>query len=47
MLTPLAEIMPQRRIGGRSVTELLAAATDETIRRDDAATDRLKALLAG
>ena len=47
VLTPLAEIMPQRRIGGRSVTELLAAATDETIRRDDAATDRLKALLAG
>ena len=47
VLTPLAEILPQRRIGGRSVTELLAAATDETIRRDDAATDRLKALLAG
>ena len=46
VLTPLAEIMPQRRIGGRSVTELLAAATDETIRRDEAATDRLKALLA-
>ncbi|WP_454658421.1 2-amino-4-hydroxy-6-hydroxymethyldihydropteridine diphosphokinase [Bosea beijingensis] len=45
VLTPLAEIMPQRRIGGRSVTELLAAATDETIRRDDVATDRLKALL--
>ena len=46
VLTPLAEIMPQRLIGGRSVTELLAAATDETIRRDEAATDRLKALLA-
>lgn len=46
VLTPLAEILPQRLIGGRSVTELLAAATDETIRRDDAATDRLKALLA-
>lgn len=45
VLTPLAEIMPQRRIGGRSVTELLAAATDETIRRDNVATDRLKALL--
>ena len=47
VLTPLAEILPQRRIGGRSVTELLAAATDETIRRDEVATDRLKALLAG
>ena len=46
VLTPLAEIMPQRLIGGRSVAELLAAATDETIRRDEAATDRLKALLA-
>ena len=46
VLTPLAEILPQRRIGGRSVTELLAAATDETIRRDDVATDRLTALLA-
>jgi 2-amino-4-hydroxy-6-hydroxymethyldihydropteridine diphosphokinase len=46
VLTPLAEILPQRLIGGRSVTELLAAATDETIRRDEAATDRLKALLA-
>ncbi|BCB21282.1 2-amino-4-hydroxy-6-hydroxymethyldihydropteridine diphosphokinase [Bosea sp. ANAM02] len=47
VLTPLAEILPQRRIGGRSVTELLAAATDETIRRDEAATDRLQDLLAG
>ena len=47
VLTPLAEILPRRLIGGRSVTELLAAATDETIRRDEAATDRLKALLAG
>lgn len=46
VLTPLAEILPQRRIGGRSVAELLAAATDETIRRDEAATDRLKDLLA-
>lgn len=46
VLTPLAEILPQRLIGGRTVTELLAAAADETIRRDDAATDRLKALLA-
>jgi len=46
VLTPLAEIMPQRLIGGRSVIDLLAAATDETIRRDDVATDRLKALLA-
>ncbi|CAH1671820.1 2-amino-4-hydroxy-6-hydroxymethyldihydropteridinepyrophosphokinase [Hyphomicrobiales bacterium] len=47
VLVPLAEILPQRRIGGRTVTELLAEATDETIRRDDAATDRLKTLLAG
>ncbi len=47
VLTPLAEILPERLIGGRSVTELLAAATDETIRRDDVATDRLKALLTG
>ncbi|CAM5208735.1 hypothetical protein ARD30_19070 [Bosea thiooxidans] len=47
VLTPLAEILPQRLIGGRTVAELLAAAADETIRRDDAATDRLKALLAG
>lgn len=46
VLTPLAEILPQRRIGGRSVTELLVATTDETIRRDDVATDRLKDLLA-
>ena len=46
VLTPLAEILPGRLIGGRTVTELLAAATDETIRRDDVATDRLKALLA-
>ncbi len=46
VLTPLAEILPQRLIGGRSVADLLAAATDETIRRDEAATDRLKDLLA-
>ncbi|RYE28006.1 MAG: 2-amino-4-hydroxy-6-hydroxymethyldihydropteridine diphosphokinase [Hyphomicrobiales bacterium] len=46
VLTPLAEILPQRLIGGRSVNELLAAATDETIHRDDAATDRLRDLLA-
>jgi len=47
VLTPLAEILPQRLIGGRTVADLLAATADETIRRDDAATDRLKALLAG
>lgn len=46
VLTPLAEILPQRLIGGRTVAELLNAVTDETIRRDDVATDRLKALLA-
>ena len=46
VLVPLAEILPQRLIGERTVAELLAEATDETIRRDDVATDRLKALLA-
>jgi 2-amino-4-hydroxy-6-hydroxymethyldihydropteridine diphosphokinase len=47
VLAPLAEILPRRLIGGTSVTDLLAAAADETIRRDEAATARLKALLGG
>ncbi|MFJ5368639.1 2-amino-4-hydroxy-6-hydroxymethyldihydropteridine diphosphokinase [Bosea sp. CER48] len=47
VLVPLAEILPQRLIGRQTVAELLAAATDETIRRDDVATDRLKSMLAG
>ncbi len=47
VLTPLAEILPQRLIGGRGGAGLLAATADETIRRDDVATDRLKTLLAG
>jgi 2-amino-4-hydroxy-6-hydroxymethyldihydropteridine diphosphokinase len=47
VLAPLAEILPQHRIGGKSVSDLLAAAADETIWRDESATERLKALLAG
>jgi len=47
VLAPLAEIAPDRVIGGQTVTELLAAVIDDTIRRDVAATDRLNALLAG
>ena len=47
VLAPLAEIAPELRIDGRAVAVLLKAVTDETIRRDDAATDRLKVLLEG
>ncbi|MNY80708.1 hypothetical protein D3C86_2218900 [compost metagenome] len=46
-LAPLAEIAPVLVIGGRTVAALLDAVTNETIRRDGVATDRLKALLAG
>lgn len=46
VLAPLAQIMPDRQIGGRTVTALLEVVSDESIRRDDVATDRLKALLA-
>ena len=46
VLAPLAEIAPGLVIGGRAVAVLLEAVTDETIRRDGVATDRLKALLA-
>lgn len=46
VLAPLAQILPAKVIGGRTVAALLEAIADETIRRDDAATDRLKRLLA-
>lgn len=46
VLAPLAQIMPDRVIDGRTVATLLAAVADETVRRDDVATDRLGALLA-
>ena len=47
VLAPLAEIAPELQIGGRAVAALLEAVTDEAIRRDGVATDRLKGLLAG
>ncbi|PTM41642.1 2-amino-4-hydroxy-6-hydroxymethyldihydropteridine diphosphokinase [Bosea sp. 124] len=47
VLAPLAEIAPELQIGGRAVVALLEAVTDESIRRDGVATDRLKGLLAG
>jgi 2-amino-4-hydroxy-6-hydroxymethyldihydropteridine diphosphokinase len=47
VLAPLAEIAAGLSIAGRDVAVLLEAVTDETIRRDGVATDRLKALLAG
>lgn len=46
VLAPLAEIAPDRMIGGRTVAKLLEAVADDTIRRDDAATRRLISLLA-
>jgi len=46
VLAPLAEVLPRRVIGSETVAGLLGALADETIRRDDAATDRLRALLA-
>ena len=46
VLAPLAEIAPELRIEGCAVAVLLEAVTNETIRRDGVATDRLKALLA-
>lgn len=45
VLAPLAEIAPGLVIGGRTTAALLDAVSDETIRRDGVATDRLKALL--
>jgi 2-amino-4-hydroxy-6-hydroxymethyldihydropteridine diphosphokinase len=46
VLAPLAEIAPGMMIGGRSVANLLEAVIDDTIRRDPAATERLRALPA-
>lgn len=46
VLAPLAEIAPGLEIGGRSVADLLEAVKDETIRRDPAGTERLRALPA-
>jgi 2-amino-4-hydroxy-6-hydroxymethyldihydropteridine diphosphokinase len=46
VLAPLAEIAPALEIGGRSVADLLEAVIDDTIRRDPAATERLRALPA-
>jgi 2-amino-4-hydroxy-6-hydroxymethyldihydropteridine diphosphokinase len=46
VLAPLAEIAPGMMIGGRSVADLVEAVIDETIRRDPAATERLRALPA-
>ncbi|OYW66194.1 MAG: 2-amino-4-hydroxy-6-hydroxymethyldihydropteridine diphosphokinase [Bosea sp. 12-68-7] len=46
VLAPLAEIAPGMMIGGRSVTDLVEAVIDATIRRDPAATERLRALPA-
>ncbi|MGX5737009.1 2-amino-4-hydroxy-6-hydroxymethyldihydropteridine diphosphokinase [Bosea thiooxidans] len=46
VLAPLAEIAPDRVIGGRSVAELLAVVIDDTIRRDETETGRLAELLA-
>lgn len=44
VLAPLAEIAPGLEIGGRSVADLLEAVMDETIRRDPAATERLRGM---
>ncbi len=46
VLAPLAEIAPGLMIEGRSVADLLEAVIDDTIRRDPAATERLRALPA-
>jgi 2-amino-4-hydroxy-6-hydroxymethyldihydropteridine diphosphokinase len=46
VLAPLAEIDPERLVGGRTVAAHLAALGDDGIRRDAAATQRLRALLA-
>lgn len=46
VLAPLAEIAPGLVIGGRSVADLLEAVIDDTIRRDPAGTERLRALPA-
>jgi 2-amino-4-hydroxy-6-hydroxymethyldihydropteridine diphosphokinase len=47
VLAPLAEIAPERVIGGSSVAKLFAAVANEKVRRDAVATDRLNVLLKG
>lgn len=47
VLAPLVEIAPVLVIGGRTTAALFEAVSDETIRRDGVATDRLKAVLVG
>lgn len=46
VLAPLAEIAPGLTIGARPVADLFKAVIDETIRRDLAATERLRSLPA-
>lgn len=46
VLAPLAQIDPARPIAGGTVAAHLAALGDDGIRRDEAATERLRALLA-
>ena len=45
VLAPLAEIAPDEMIGGFRVGALLAATADSDVKRDDAETARLKAML--
>lgn len=47
VLAPLAEIAPGMVIGGATVSTLLDAIRDETVRRDSVATDRLNAMPIG
>lgn len=44
VLAPLAEIAPATRIAGSSVADLLAAIGSQDVRRDEAATQRLREL---
>lgn len=46
VLAPLAEIAPEEMIGGFKVGALLAATADSDVKRDDAETARLKAMLS-
>lgn len=45
VLAPLAQILPERVIGGRTVAQLLAALPSKDVRQDDIATARLRGLL--
>lgn len=45
VLAPLAELDPAKPIGGIPVATLLNALADDSIRRDEAATEKLRALL--